>query len=213
MIRKRNISFAGGNLIKVSLILILLIIALNLSFNGISKVSHADSNSYSQSNEVGDINLTVAINSRNLQWDDTLELNITVVNTTSLEFIPNSQFILNISTYLEVTIIIPMSGIYNLTYESLDAPSGSVYRAFSIPHIPTLNPYLLSVDYMNDSISIVNVSFYIFIENTKTGFIPFFTFEHFIILYFGVLLVCGIYLGYSRYQNKMNKNYQKDSDI
>lgn len=212
MIRKRNISFAGGNLIKVSLILILLIIALNLNFNSIIKVSYADSNSYSQSNEVGDINLTVTINSRNLQWDDTLELNITVVNTTSLEFIPNSQFILNISTYLEVTIIISMSGIYNLTYESLDAPSGSVYRAILIAHIPTLNPYLLSVDYMNDSISIVNVSFYIFIENTKTGFIPFFTFEHFIILYFSVLLVCGIYLGYSRCQNKMNKNYHKDGD-
>ena len=204
MIKRVNNSVSDSNRFKISLIILLFIIALNLNIS-VMDVSYADSTSYSQSNVLADVNLTVTVNSQNLLWDEILEININIINRTSMELIPNSQILLNITSIMDVTYVIPMKYIYILAYEPIVASTGSINRSFLIQHIPTLNPYLLSVHYINNSEPSLNVSFYIYIESIRTGFISFFTFEHFIILYFGLLLFCGIYLGYSKYRNKTNE--------
>ena len=201
MVIIRKTSPLTENKIKIILIILVVLIASNLNFNH-NHVSRANLGNYSQSNVLGDINLTITINSQNLQWDDNLNLNITVMNTTSLELLPNSQISLNISSFVEIHLIIPMSQTYNLAYESINASNGFAFRSILIQHVPTLNPYVFSVDYLNNSISILNVSFHIYIESRRSGFIEFFTFEHFILLYFGLLAFCGIYLGYLKYRKK-----------
>lgn len=166
------------------------------------QVSYACSTSYSQSNLKDDVNLTVTINSRYLHWDETLKLNVTITNSTSGGLILNSTIFLNITTVREFYYIIIKTWPYSLECDSYEASSGFLERSIVIQHIPTLNPYVLTAHYVNDSDDSLNVSFPVYILSVRSGFIPFVTFEHFILFYFGLLLFCGSVIGYITYKDK-----------
>lgn len=198
--------------LKCGLIVILFLFTLNLLFC-VKNSASTTFIPYSESNVVGDVNLTVTVSSQNLKWDDTFYLNITIINTTTQEFIPNSNVYLNISSLVEIFIIIPMSNLYYITFGLCDLPTGSINRSYSIEHVPTLNPYLLLVHYINNSQPSFNVSFFLNIESVRFPFISFFTFDNFLILYFSLLVICGLYLWYLKYRKGENNSDGKNSKL
>jgi len=175
--------------------------------------TYANTYKYIKSSFSGEYNLTVIVNSLNLQWDENLEMNITISNITSGKLIPNSQFFLNISSLVEFYFIYSITWYFYLDQGIYDAPKGFLYRSIYIEHIPTLNPYFFTVHLLNNSQKLMKVAFEIQINSIRTPFIPFFKFEHFIILYFGLLVICSAYilLKHKKIKNSTNNPVNRNS--
>ncbi len=181
------------NTLRIGLIIGLFFSLLQISINPSSSFQILVNNNYQESVYDQGVNLTVGVNDQYPTWDMELRVNLTVRGTID-ELLTNTSVSLEIKTVSYITFITNITRTYYLwdpRKGNVSLPDGTIEILIPILHIPTQQPYTLTAIFLNSTQTGPNVTFPIIIESERAGFI---SFEGFVVIYFGAIVVLAIIL-------------------
>ena len=163
---------------------------------------NVQSNGYYQESTIAQgINLTVGVNSRELEWDENLTISIFVLDGKN-NSISSSNVLLQLSTVSYVHIYYNMSlpfyfwtqtnivFLNRIPYYDVSVSDGFKEILTPIPHVPTQQSYTLIAIFRNATQTGPNVTYTLFISSDRAGII---TFELFFFGYIGLIITFGAF--------------------